>query len=555
MLNFDTVDDHFKFLLVEVENQVKLTFGLLNDADRTLLDKIVTKDDYIDNLNTVIENECFKRINSSRSGKEIDNLRAVHVMCVNLERIADDCVNIARQTEYLSDFKLLHQLNYADHFSTIQESLSKILPALRQKQLSRALEICQSESRLDEMYKETFLWIMARLKEGKQTEDLITTLFIFRYLERIGDSLLNIGEALIFANLGERIKIEQFRSLQDLIATSKEGKIPEFIDYEGIWGSRSGCRIGRISTRETDGKPSLGIYKEGAKAKILQEKNNLERWDKLFPGLTPHVIKHQERNESASLLVEYLSGMTLDAIVLTSDADNIYTAVKTLKETLLAIWDKTRKKIPTQTDYMSQIKNRLDGVYRIHPGFHRPLIIIENVPVKSSDELLKTCADIESSNPAPFLTFNHGDLNINNILFNQKLRQINFVDCYRSGEADYIQDASVFLISNFRMPVFETQLRQRLNWVIHYFYQFFTEYAESIQDKTFELRMALALARSLYTSTRFELNTFFAKEMYKRANYLMEKIAADGNDPENFRLPVVRSARVRTVSFTVSTSP
>ena len=538
MLTFDTVDDNFKFLLIEVENQVKLTFGLLNDADRALLDKIVTKDDYIDNLKTVIENECFERINSSRSGKEIDNLRAIHVMCVNLERIADFCVSVARQTEYLNDFKLLHRLNYTDLFATIQDSLSKILPALRQRQLSRALEICQSESRLDEMYKETFLWIMARLRDGKQTEDLITTLFIFRYLERIGDSLLNIGEALIFANLGERIKIEQFRSLQDLIASSSQGKMPEFIDYEGIWGSRSGCRIGRISTRETDGKPSLGIYKEGAKAKILKEKNNLERWEKLFPGLTPHIIKHQERNESASLLVEYLSGMTLDAIVLTSDADTIYTAVKTLKETLLAIWGKTRKDVPIQTDYMDQIKNRLEGVYRIHPGFHRPLMVIENVPVVSSDELLQTCADIESNNPAPYLTFIHGDFNINNILFNQKTHQINFVDCYRSDEADYIQDASVFLISNFRMPVFDSHLRQRLNWVIQHFYQFFVEYAETIQDRTFELRMALALARSLYTSTRFELNTSFAKEMYKRANYLMEKIAAEGNQPEHFHLPV-----------------
>lgn len=538
MLTFDTVDENFKFLLVEVENQVKLTFGLLNDADRALLDKIVTKDDYIDNLKTVIENECFEKINSSRSGKEIDNLRAIHVMCVNLERIADFCVNVARQTEHLNDFKLLHQLNYADLFSTIQESLSKILPALRQRRLSRALEICQSESRLDEMYKETFLWIMARLRDGKQTEDLITTLFIFRYLERIGDSLLNIGEALIFANLGERIKIEQFRSLQDLIASSKQGKMPEFIDYEGIWGSRSGCRIGRISTRETDGKPSLGIYKEGAKTKILQEKNNLEHWEKLFPGLTPHIIKHQEREQSASLLVEFLSGMTLDAIVLTSDADTIYSAVNTLKETLLAIWRKTRQDRPIQTDYMAQIKNRLDGVYRIHPDFHRPLMVIDNIPVKSSDELLQACADIERNNPAPFITFNHGDLNINNILFNQKTRLIKFVDCYRSREADYIQDASVFLISNFRMPVFEVHLRQRLNWVIQHFYQFYAEYAKASRDKTFELRMALALARSLYTSTRFELNTSFAKEMYKRATYLMEKIVADGNEPEHFRLPV-----------------
>ncbi|MBF0551315.1 MAG: hypothetical protein HQK60_12355, partial [Deltaproteobacteria bacterium] len=38
----------------------------------------------------------------------------------------------------------------------------------------------------------------------------------------------------------------------------------------------------------------------------------------------------------------------------------------------------------------------------------------------------------------------------------------------------------------------------------------------------------LALARSFYTSTRFELNKEFAREMYLRAHFLMEKVAGYG---------------------------
>jgi phosphate uptake regulator len=538
MITFESIDENFKFLLVEVENQVKLTFGLINDADRNLLDRIVTKEDYIDNLKTVIENECFLKINSSRSAREIDTLRAIHVMCVNLERIADFCVSIARQTAFLEDFSLIHQLNYADLFTTIRESLSKVIPVLNDRGLSGALAICQSESRLDSMYKEAFQWIMARLRDGRQIEDLITTLFIFRYLERIGDALLNIGEALIFATLGERIKIEQFKSLQDLIAGSKSGQAPEFIDYEGIWGTRSGCRIGRISTRETGGKPSLGIYKEGAKAKIVKEKKNLEHWERIMPGLTPHIINHQENETSASLLVEFLSGKTLDAIVLTTAAETIVKAVEALKETIAAVWDKTLKRKPVPTDYIDQIKNRLEGIQRIHPHFDRRALTIEKVAVSSSKDLLQTCAEIEQATVAPFTVFIHGDFNINNILFNEKTGQIKYIDCYRSKAADYIQDASVFLISNFRMPIFDAQLRRRLNWVIHHFYSFFAAFAEANRDDTFQLRMALALARSLYTSTRFELNNEFAAEMFKRALYLLEKIAVARNAPDSFRLPV-----------------
>jgi hypothetical protein len=49
--------------------------------------------------------------------------------------------------------------------------------------------------------------------------------------------------------------------------------------------------------------------------------------------------------------------------------------------------------------------------------------------------------------------------------------------------------------------------------------------------------MALALARSLYTSTRFELNDEFAKDMFLRAHYLMEKVVNHQGQPwEDFEL-------------------
>ena len=538
MITFETLDENFTFLLVEVESQVKRTCKLLNAADPDLFDKIISQYDYVDNLNKTIENKCFAKINRSRSAEEIDYLRSVHVIGVNLERIAGCCVNIARQTEFLNDLDLLHKLNHADQFTAILDSLSKIQPVLDARQLTGAIKIGQAETELDRMYKNTFQWIMVRLRDGYRIEDLMTTLFIFQYIERIGDYLLNIGEALIFAILGERIKTEQFKSLQVLTNKSKQDNTPELFDYEGIWGSRSGCRIGRISTRETNGKPTLGIFKEGPRSKILKEKNNLDYWHKIIPDLAPGVINHQENSESAALLVEFLPGMALDEIILTADVDTIQNSVAALQKTITTVWLKTRQPDSIRTDYIDQIYARLDSVYRIHPGFQRPLTHIETLRVESSDALLRACAGIESATRAPFSTFIHGDFNVNNIIFNQKTRHINYIDLHRSKQADYVQDVSVFLISNFRIPIFEPQVRRRINWVIHHFYGYFADFAKSSQDTTFELRLALALARSFYTSTRFELNAGFARVMFKRAHYLLEKILSNQASPDRFRLPV-----------------
>jgi hypothetical protein len=101
-----------------------------------------------------------------------------------------------------------------------------------------------------------------------------------------------------------------------------------------------------------------------------------------------------------------------------------------------------------------------------------------------------------------------------------------------------VQDVSVFLVSNFRTPVVDPELRERLNLIMTGFLRFAESFAEKQGDRTFAFRLALALARSFYTSTRFELDPLFAREMYLRAIYLLEKVAAHrGRPADEFVLP------------------
>jgi phosphate uptake regulator/aminoglycoside phosphotransferase len=539
MNKFESIEENLKFLILEVESQVRLTFRLLNDADLDLLAKIASKDDYVDNLKKIIENDCFSKIHGSRiaGDDDINFIRSSHVICLNLERIADFCVNIARQTEYLLEFTILHQSNYHEMFGLIQNSLSKVLASLQKRNLDGALEICRSEYQLDELYKENFDTIMARMRTGHYVEDLITTLFIFRYLERIGDSLLNIGEALIFAAIGEPIKIDQFESLERMLSKSgMQTKLSDG-DFKSIWGSRSGCRIGRVAIRNEQEAPAQAIFKEGNKSKIRREKENIERWRHIVPGLGPKVLGYRENGDKASLLVEFIPGRTLDSVILSSDSPTVRLVADLLKETLTEIWQRTKTVRSTPSDYMDQLKSRMETIRRVHPEFLRPAKCIDALRVYSSEELMQRCEEIEKDNPAPFSTLIHGDFNTNNILYDTVDQTISFVDFYRTKEADYIQDASVFLVSNFRMPVFESGLRQRLNWIIDQFYEFFAAFARDHGDAAFELRLALAMARSFYTSTRFELNHVFAREMFTRSHYLMEKILATRDTRASFHFP------------------
>ncbi len=546
MPTLPTILDNTRFLVTEVQEQVKLTCGLLNEINHDLMEKIAAKDDYIDNLKTTVENLCFSRIHSDKYADEEETtaVRSLHVICVNLERIADFCVNIGRQTDYMSDPAFIHDYDYQTMFTIIQEGLSGIIPVFDNRNLSGALHICKTENRLDGLYKESFDRIMGEMHRKAHIPDLITVLFIFRYLERVGDSLLNIGEALIFSIIGDRIKIRHFEALQQTLTDSGfEGSLTD-IDFNSIWGSRSGCRIGKVD-RKLSAQPgegtsqgkAQGLFKEGARRKIQKERESIRQWEAVYPGIAPRVFGFYEKDETASMLVEFLSGCTLEQVILTEEEELLANVIFVFEQTLEEIWEGTLTGGPIPTDYMKQLTARLDAIHRVHPAFRRPERRIDDLHIPSSDDLIDRCTRIEAALKAPFSIFIHGDFNVNNIIYSHDDQRINYIDLYRSKMADYIQDASVFLISNFRLPAFETPLRDRINRVIDHFFTFFSAFARRHDDGGFEVRMTLALARSFYTSSRFELNYAFAREMYLRSQFLMEKLVAHQGDWTTYRLP------------------
>jgi len=542
MITFQGLEENFKFISLEVANQIKATTSFLSSPSHELYDKIVSRDDYIDNLKNIVENNCFSKIHTDKriSKKRIDEIRSVHIMCVNLERIADFCVNIVGQVGYLSDPAFLHRFDYKSMLAEIKKSASQILPSHERQDLGGALSICRSEYTLDQMYKANFDRVMAELIAGRNMQDYVTVLFIFRYLERIGDSLLNIGEALLFSIIGERVRIEQFQALQQtLSSTGFTGCISE-IDFQSIWGTRSGCRISRIGGKEPQkiDYTHESVFKEGNLTKIRNEKENIERWQKIFPGLGPRIFSYQEEARKASLLVEFLPGCTLDEIILTTSREVVDWVLVTLEQTVEELWELSKRDTPARTRYIRQIRDRLDQIKQVHPEFVRNAKGVGAARVESTRELLAKCEEVEKDLRGPLSVFIHGDFNTNNIVYNQSRERIHFVDLSRSEMSDYVQDGSVFLVSNFRMPVFEEKLRDQLNHVIQEFYEFLKGFARGHGDRTFDARMALGLARSFYTSTRFEMNSEFAKEMYLRAVFLLEKVVNHRERPwEEFELP------------------
>lgn len=69
------------------------------------------------------------------------------------------------------------------------------------------------------------------------------------------------------------------------------------------------------------------------------------------------------------MLVEFLTGCTLDQVVLTDDSGIFQNSLFILENVLADIWENTKQDQCTATDYMKQLDARLEDVRRIHPDF------------------------------------------------------------------------------------------------------------------------------------------------------------------------------------------
>ncbi|MBI5179730.1 MAG: phosphotransferase [Nitrospinae bacterium] len=537
------IEENFRFLALEVTKQVEGMLAALASGDREAITKIGMKDDYIDNLKAAIENKCFNAVQKAAGMEkhELTMIRAVNTVSGNLERIADHTESIASQMRYYDDTRFLHNYDYEEFFSIILEALREVPAALLTREVTTALQICRAEHHLDTLYKKNFDGIMGELRSGHAPENLITTVFVIRYLERMGDCLLNIGEAIIFTAVGERLKIHQFQALEDNLALSGfDLNIPN-LAFEGIWEGKSGCRIGHLSARNsgTEGESSQEvIFKEGNSRKIQREKKAIEAWDKIMPGLPPRVFSFQNGGETASILLEYLNGHNLQQIILSGDNALIKATLDALFENLMKIWSLTKKDTPVKSAYLKQLFSRLNDVYAVHPYLREEPQKIGEIETATLKSLLVKASPMEAELASPYSVLIHGDFNIDNIIYSPAGKKIHFIDLHRSMDMDYVQDVSTFIVSNFRVPVFESASRKMFNSIALAMRRFASEWAATTGDATFERRLAFGLIRSFATSSRFVFNRDFAKVMFHRSVYLLEKVTEhEGKEWDTFKIP------------------
>lgn len=198
---------HFSQMGMMVNEAIYKSVKSFINHDKRLAQEVINQDYQINEIELVLEKKCFELI-ALQQPVTSDLRKIVTIMkaCVDLERMGDHAVSIAKSTIHVKGTKRIPQMEEKIETLSGQVKLHVrlVLEAYLKKDVQEARKIANSDSIINALSKEIF---EQSIEEMKNDSDLVIGgtdyLFVSRYLERIGDYVTNICEWIIYLETGK----------------------------------------------------------------------------------------------------------------------------------------------------------------------------------------------------------------------------------------------------------------------------------------------------------------------------------------------------------------
>lgn len=516
------LDENMAFLLAEIDGQLARLGTYFAKPRSETAYGLAQRAGYSHNLASRVTKACLAEL-IQRKTNTATRLRAQSLETVarNLDLISRLARRAAGHAEDVEHPRLLRARAYLKPIKQVRAALSRVQDALASRESALALEIGQTRSDLDAFYDQLFRTYTRDMRETRHTEDLASSLLSANEVRRMGEALHAMGEAILSINIGQSVRFDSYFTLRSVL--SDVAAKSEDIVLQPLAETRSGSAISSVSSRNRDGTTLNAVFKDGDRRKVKEERVGVKSWNTVYPGLAPEILSYQRRGESAALLIEHVPGQTFEDILLGGSEALLEQAQKALHKTVRDIWQRTMLPEKAQMGAMAQLSRRMGDVGRVHPGFvaggtqH-----IAGCASAGFDRLIAQAREREEKLKAPFSVYIHGDFNLDNIIYDPAEKSIRFIDLHRSRYMDYLQDVSVFMVSNYRLQVLDRATRARIAQAALAMHATAAKFARRQKDHSFEYRLALALARSFASSTRFVFDQDHARRMFMRARFLLE---------------------------------
>ncbi|MFP3869420.1 MAG: phosphate signaling complex protein PhoU [Syntrophobacteria bacterium] len=174
-----------------------------------LAGEVIGNDQHINSLELEIDRIVLKLLALDQPmARDLRFILGSMRACVNLERLADQAVNIAERALYLNQrAPLPHQPAVEQLATTSMDMLKTAISAFINQNPVQAEEVCRMDNEADELNVKILRhFIDYMVSEVRAVERAVHTIIIARCLERTGDLSTNIAEAVIFIVDGVNVK-------------------------------------------------------------------------------------------------------------------------------------------------------------------------------------------------------------------------------------------------------------------------------------------------------------------------------------------------------------
>jgi phosphate transport system protein len=189
-----------------VEEQVASACSSVIEQDTDTAARAVETDPRVDQMEYEIEQFAIRLLALRQPmAQDLRLIVAAFKISGDLERIGDYAANVGKRSIVLEQFRLPSTLTGLENMSRlVQENLKTVMDAVGESDADKALEVWNSDERIDDIYNALFRELVTYMMEDPRNITPCThLLFIAKNLERIGDHATNIAENLYYTVKGE----------------------------------------------------------------------------------------------------------------------------------------------------------------------------------------------------------------------------------------------------------------------------------------------------------------------------------------------------------------
>ena len=192
------------------QDSVYNAINALINADTAIAQKIIDGDYKINDYEILIEEKCVVlQAEHQPVAKDLRYIHSISNIVIHLERIGDLSANIAKIAKNLSKLKMQYldkemKKLLLEMFNLVKPLLDKALMAFEKDDLKLASSVGKIDNAIDDIQKTIIKKLFCSVFNKKENIKIIASIsLVARYLERIGDHSVSIGERVQYYMSGD----------------------------------------------------------------------------------------------------------------------------------------------------------------------------------------------------------------------------------------------------------------------------------------------------------------------------------------------------------------